>query len=184
MDFCGERATLEPELARFLNLMIVKSMSKAYGIGGLRLGYLATADLELAARARSALPIWNVNGLAEAFLRHLPAFAGDFRASVKLTRTECDELYDQLAEIPGVYAHPPDANFVLVRLGPGRRSEDVVRALLRDHRLFVKDCAGKSMRDGERYLRVASRTSSENAHFAGALREVLAGVSAYPVAAG
>lgn len=179
VDFCAS-STLEPDLGRFPNLVIVKSMSKAYGIGGLRLGYLATADLELAAHVRSALPIWNINGLAETFLRLLPGFGEDFRASVAQTRADCDELHARLDEIPGLHAHRPDANFVLVQLPHGRTSAEVVRALLRDHQLFVKDCAAKSMRDGTRYLRIASRTSAENARVATALGMVLSELASYP----
>jgi histidinol-phosphate/aromatic aminotransferase/cobyric acid decarboxylase-like protein len=183
VDFCAAPSTLAPELGRFPNLVIVKSMSKAYGVGGLRLGYLATADLELAADVRGGLPIWNINGVAEAFLRLLPAFTDDFKASVAQTRADCDELWAQLDAIPGLHAYPPDANFVLVRLERGQ-SEDVVRALLRDHQLFIKDCAGKSMREGERYLRVSSRTCAENARVSAALSEVLAELSSYPAVAG
>jgi histidinol-phosphate/aromatic aminotransferase/cobyric acid decarboxylase-like protein/choline kinase len=180
VDFCAASSTLEPDLGRFPNLVIVKSMSKAYGIGGLRLGYLATADLKLAAHVRSALPIWNINGPAETFLRLLPGFGDDFRASVAQTRADCDELHARLDEIPGLHAHGPDANFVLVQLPHGRTSAEVVRALLRDHQLFVKDCAGKSMRDGTRYLRIASRTSAENARVANALSMVLTELASYP----
>jgi histidinol-phosphate/aromatic aminotransferase/cobyric acid decarboxylase-like protein len=85
-----------------------------------------------------------------------------------------------LDEIPGLHAHGPDANFVLVQLPHGRTSAEVVRALLRDHQLFVKDCAGKSMRDGTRYLRIASRTSAENARVANALSMVLTELASYP----
>ncbi|MGH3946239.1 MAG: aminotransferase class I/II-fold pyridoxal phosphate-dependent enzyme, partial [Pseudonocardiaceae bacterium] len=68
VDFCTGGVSLERDLSDHPNLVVVKSMSKAYGVGGLRLGYLATADRELASTIRAELPIWNVNGFAEAFL--------------------------------------------------------------------------------------------------------------------
>jgi len=70
--------SLERDIAEHQNLAVMKSMSKAYGICGLRIGYLLTANESLAARVREGLHIWNLNGFAEAFLRLAPGYREDF----------------------------------------------------------------------------------------------------------
>ena len=125
VDFAGPPAgSLLPDLDEHPNLVVLKSVSKVYGVGGLRLGFSATADPRLARWIAGRLPIWNVNGVAEEFLRLLPHFRADFEASCALVRAETRELAGLLAALPGLHVVPPDANFVLLRLPPAgcRRS--------------------------------------------------------------
>lgn len=173
VDFSEQGASVTEDLVDHPNLVVVKSMSKAYGIGGLRLGYLATADLRFAAAVRAELPIWNINGIAESFLRLLPRHTADFAASLDRVRAATGGLYDALRAL-GLVAVPPAGNFVLVRLPEPWTGPAVASELFERHRLLVKDCAGKSMIDGDRYLRLASRTKDENARLVTALAAVLA----------
>ncbi len=55
-------------------MAIFKSMSKAYGIWGLRIGYMLTANSRFAEAVRNGVHIWNINGFAEEFLRLLPKY--------------------------------------------------------------------------------------------------------------
>lgn len=183
VDFCTPGQSLEPDLADLPGLTVVKSMSKVYGIGGLRLGYLLSADLDFVAAVRAALPIWNVNGFAECFLRLLPRYRDAFTASCERVRHDRDELAALLAELPGVTVYPPDANYVMVRLPDGVSAPEVVRRVFAEHGILLKDCAGKSMPDGERHLRISCRTPQENARMTGALAAVLAATTA-PMATG
>jgi histidinol-phosphate/aromatic aminotransferase/cobyric acid decarboxylase-like protein/choline kinase len=184
VEFCARRdQSLEPDLAALPNVAVIKSMSKVYGVGGLRLGYLLSADLEFVADIRSALPIWNVNGFAESFLRLLPRFQGDFAASCNQVRRDRDELARLLGRLPGAAVYPPDANFVMVRLPEGCSAREVVRRVFAEHDVLLKDCAGKSMPDGDRYLRISCRTPEENRRLVAALAAVLAEHPA-PLAAG
>src|SRR5215207_8619267 len=154
--------SLLPDLAEHRNLVVVKSVSKVYGVGGLRLGFSATADPALARWISDRLPIWNVNGLAEEFVRLLPHFRADFHASCARVRAETRELAGLLAELPGVHVVPPDANFVLLRLPPGLPADRAADELFAARAILTKDCGGKTMPDGNRWLRVASRTAAEN----------------------
>ncbi|MEU9029100.1 aminotransferase class I/II-fold pyridoxal phosphate-dependent enzyme [Streptomyces sp. NPDC048383] len=174
VDFCAPGHSLEPDLAELPGLTVVKSMSKVYGIGGLRLGYLLSADLAFVAAVRAALPIWNVNGFAECFLRLLPRYRDAFTASCARVRDDRDAMADLLAGLPGVEVYPPDANYVMVRLPEGASALDVVRRTFADHGILIKDCGGKSMPDGDRYLRLSCRTPDENAALTAALAAVLA----------
>ena len=169
-----EQASLSNELDTYPNLVILKSMSKAFGIGGLRLGYLLTADKELAESVRSNVPIWNINGLAEAFLRVAPRYRREFAKSCVKVRIDRDDLYQRLNAVPGMIAYEPDANFVFCRLPDAAPSgPEVARALFVKSNILIKHCAGKSMPDADRYLRIASRTVAENCTLAEALRAVI-----------
>jgi histidinol-phosphate/aromatic aminotransferase/cobyric acid decarboxylase-like protein len=169
-----ERETLINELDTYQNLVILKSMSKAFGIGGLRLGYLVTANCEIAEKVRSKLPIWNINGLAEAFLRLAPRYRREFDKSCIKVRMDRDDLYQRLNSIRGMTAYRPDANFVFCRLPDGAPSgPDVTRALFVEHNILIKHCAGKTMPDSDRYLRIASRTEAENGKLVEALGAII-----------
>ncbi|WP_169332321.1 aminotransferase class I/II-fold pyridoxal phosphate-dependent enzyme [Nocardia brevicatena] len=178
VDFCPEESSVADELGTHLNLTVIKSMSKAYGVGGLRLGYLATADEELREQIRLHMPVWNINGIAETFLRRLPGFAADYRAAVDRVRADRDEFYRELCAVPGVTVLRPDANFILLRLPDPWRARDVARRLLTRFRILVKDCSGKSMPDADRYLRISCRTAPENHRVTRALAAVLASAPA------
>jgi histidinol-phosphate/aromatic aminotransferase/cobyric acid decarboxylase-like protein len=179
VDFAAPPAgSLLPDLDEHPNLVVLKSVSKVYGVGGLRLGFSATAAPRLARWIAGRLPIWNVNGLAEEFLRLLPHYRADFEASCALVRTETRQLAARLAALPGVHVVPPDANFVLLRLPSGRVAGEVADALFAARGILTKDCGGKTMPDGQRWLRVASRTPAENDALVAALRDVLAHAAA------
>ena len=123
---------------------------------------------------RYGVHIWNINSIAEEFLRILPAYRDAFTKSCEKVRQDRDTLYRGLKDIPGMIAWPPDANFVFCRLpdhAPGAR--DIAGILYSEHLLLIKDCQGKSMPESDRYLRIASRTSKENRHLVKVLSNVL-----------
>ncbi len=169
-----ELATLSNEIDAYPNLVILKSMSKAFGIGGLRLGYLLTANSEVAEAVRGNVPIWNINGLAESFLRLAPRYRREFAKSCIEVRIDRDDLYQRLTSIRGMTVHRPDANFVFCRLPDDAPSgPEVTRALFVEHNILIKHCAGKTMPDADRYLRIASRTGAENCKLAEALGSII-----------
>jgi len=178
IDFVEEpdEFTMVHELAEHKNLAILKSMSKAYGICGLRLGYLLTANRDFAASVRKEVPIWNVNGFAEAFLRLLPRYRREFEASCRKVRSDRNDLYRSLSSIPGMIVYKPAANFVFCRLPREAMSgPEVARRLFTEYNCYIKHCAEKPLPESDRYLRIASRTKSENHNLVEALRSSIAG---------
>ena len=149
-------------------------MSKVFGIAGLRIGYLLSADREFIDGVRAALPIWNINGLGEEFLRTLGRYRAEFVESCNFTRVAYTQLYEDLLALPGISPTEPDANFILAKLtDPSTTGPDVARRLYIGHNIVIKDCANKSMPEADRYLRIASRTPEENRRLVQALAEVL-----------
>lgn len=169
-----EEASLTDYVQDLPHLVILKSLSKVYGIAGLRLGYLVAGDKSLARSVRAQLPIWNINGFAESFLRLVTAYRGEFLQSCAHVRTARDDLYQKLLTIDGLVVFKPDANFVFCRLPDGGPSApEVARQLFARHRILIKDCANKPLPDADRYLRLACRTPAENARLVECLRQAV-----------
>jgi histidinol-phosphate/aromatic aminotransferase/cobyric acid decarboxylase-like protein len=176
IDFTDDWQELSVErwIDRVPNLAVLKSLSKSFGIGGLRLGYLLTANEAFAESVRAELHIWNVNGFAESFLHQAPRHRKAFRKSCALVRDQCRKLHEGLNEISGVIAYRPQANFVMCRVPTsGPSASDVAKRLFVEHDLLVKHCAGKHMQDADCYLRLASKTEAENRVLVEAVRHCL-----------
>ena len=176
MDFAQnpEQITLEPEIEKYPNLVILKSMSKAYGICGLRIGYMLTANLEFAESLRKGIHIWNINGFAEEFLRILPDYRQEFLESCKQVRLDRDNLYENLCAIKGMTVYKPDANYIFCRLPDYAQSgPDVTQKLFIEHNMYIKHCLDKTMPDSDRYIRIASRTETENCKLVEALADII-----------
>lgn len=181
IDFAdaGAAESMEKDVADHPNLAVMKSMSKAYGICGLRIGYLLTADEDLARRVRDELPIWNLNGFAEEFLRLAPSYRQDFAESCESVRAERDAFYVDLRTMPGLAVYRPDANFIFCRLPEDSPSgPDVARRLFVEDNIYIKDCSGKTMPDSSRYIRIASRSRDENEVLTKALARVVGAAAA------
>ena len=176
MDFVQnpDQTTLEHEIECYPNLAILKSMSKAYGICGLRIGYMLTANSTFAEAVRKSVPIWNINGFAEEFLRFLPCYRQEFVESCKQVRADRDNLYCNLCAVPGMTVYKPDANFLFCRLPDYAQSApEVTRSLFIEHNMYIKDCVGKTQPDSDRYIRISSRTETENCTLVDALADII-----------
>ncbi len=176
LDFAedNENISLEQEIANYPNMVILKSMSKAYGICGLRIGYMLTANSVFADAVRNGIHIWNINGFAEEFLRILPAYKQEFIDSCKKVKIDRDNFYKKLSAIPNMTVFKPDANFIFCRLPDNALSgPEVTKRLFVKHNIYIKDSQGKTQPEADRYIRIASRTEKENCKLVDALIDVM-----------
>ena len=176
LDFTANKdeISLEQEIEKYPNMAILKSMSKAYGICGLRIGYLLTANLEFASSVRNEIHIWNINGFAEEFLRILPEYQQEFEDSCKIVIKDRDVFYDQLNAIPGMTVFKPDANYIFCRLpDDALNGPEVTKRLFIEYNIYIKDSKGKTQPEADRYIRIASRTPEENSKLIDALLDVM-----------
>ncbi len=176
MDFVQnpDQTTLEHDIERYPNMAIFKSMSKAYGICGLRIGYMLTANAAFAEAVRKGVHIWNINGFAEEFLRLLPGYRQEFVESCQQVRSDRDKLYTNLCAVQGLTVYKPDANFVFCRLPDHAQSApEVTRRLFIEHNMYIKHCQNKTLPDSERYIRIASRTQTENRELVAAFADII-----------
>jgi len=169
-----DQISLEQEIASYPNVAIFKSMSKAYGICGLRIGYMLTANSQFAEAVRKGVHIWNINGFAEEFLRLLPDYKQEFIESCKQVRSDRDKLYKQLCAVPGMTVYKPDANFIYCRMPDHAQSgPEITRRLFIEHNMYIKHSQGKTQPDSDRYIRIASRTQTENRKLVAALADII-----------
>ena len=169
-----ERVTLEREIEQYPNLAIFKSMSKAYGICGLRIGYMLTGNCEFAEAVRNGIHIWNINGFAESFLRLVLQYRQEFAESCKKVRADRDGLYECLCSIPEMTVYKPEANFIFCRLPDhAANGPEVTRRLFIEHNIYIKHCQGKTLQNSDRYIRIASRTQVENRRLVESLRNII-----------
>ncbi|MBB4365320.1 histidinol-phosphate/aromatic aminotransferase/cobyric acid decarboxylase-like protein [Bradyrhizobium sp. CIR18] len=172
----GRTASLENHLFEFPNVIILKSLGKIYGTCGLRIGYAASANRELINQIRAALPPWNVNTCAEFFLSKLPHLTHEANESWARVRSDRERLYKDLLGIDGMRVLKPDANFVFCELPSRWPDGDVIASkLLKDSRILIRHNGGKTLQNGKRFLRIASRTAEDNQLLVAALKGICNG---------
>lgn len=164
-----------PECHRHPNLIVMKSMSKDFGIAGIRAGY-AVMHPERVESLLSNGFLWNSNGLAEYFFRLYcrEDFVEQYDIVRKQYILETQLFYRQLAKVPGTRTYPSMANFALVEILDGLSADDVTQHLLIRHGVYVRTCSDKLGLEGE-FLRIASRGLRDNQRIIDALQDVLGG---------
>jgi histidinol-phosphate/aromatic aminotransferase/cobyric acid decarboxylase-like protein len=179
IDFCDVEEDpsflKQAVLDRFPNLVVIKSLSKSYGIPGIRLGVLASADTELIAKIRRQIPIWNINAFGEYFLQIAGKYQKDYAASCREIageRRRFGALLKDAAVFEKVY--PSQANYFLCGLRKGLRAGVLTECLLDRFGIFIKDLSGKKGIPGDGWVRIAVRNRADNDTLIGKLR-ILAG---------
>ena len=170
----GERQSLIPLVAEHSNLVVIRSLTKLYGIAGLRLGY-AVAQPERLHRWASWRDPWPVNGVASAVGEQLLSRPTRYkRWCSKVQRWTAIEgawMQQQLAQLPGITPMPSATNFLLIR---SNHSLVLLReALEQRHRILLRDCRSFAGL-GECWLRIGLQSRRRNRRIVSALRQELA----------
>jgi len=169
MDFC-EEASAKHAVIEGGNALILRSMTKFFGIPGLRLGY-AIADEPLCRRFDALGIPWNVNTLAltagTASLRD----NGHNRRTILFIDQERRFLSEQFARFPHLRVYPSHANFLLVEIAGEMTARELAERLLPEL-VIIRDCAtfyGLT----PHFFRIAVRTHAENEHLVACLEKIL-----------
>ena len=173
VDFAEEENTLlDPEiLARYPLLYVMKSISKSYGVPGLRLGILASGDLPAIAALKKDVSIWNINSFAEFYMQIMEKYKGDYALAIQKIQAERRRFTRELARLPGLRPIPSQANYLLVALSDHLCPHELCKRLLVKHGIFVKDLTEKM--GGAPYLRIAVRDQADDDRLLSALRTEL-----------
>jgi len=202
VDFCDEPdATLLTQaiLTDNPHLVAVKSISKSYGIPGLRLGVLATSDAALMEKVCSALAIWNINSLAEFFLQISSKYLSAYAQALDLFREERADFVAALSGVPNLRVIPTQANYVMVELLSGITAADMTEWLLANREILIKDLTAKVAKyatgdnrgdsassrgdvppdphHGTQYVRLAVRDAQDNMKLVAALHDFMGSAS-------
>jgi len=159
-------------LLRFDNLVVIKSISKSYGVPGLRLGVLATSNTSLLSKIHADVSIWNINSFAEFYMQIFGKYRKDYFVACSKFIEERERFESELRQISFLRVIPSQANYFLCEVTNGFNSSELAEVLLDRHNLLIKDCAGKRGFNGEHYIRLAVRSASDNNKMVTALKSL------------
>jgi histidinol-phosphate/aromatic aminotransferase/cobyric acid decarboxylase-like protein/CTP:phosphocholine cytidylyltransferase-like protein len=154
------------------NLYVVKSISKSFGVPGIRLGILASDDLELIADIKKDVAIWNINSFAEFYLQIYEKYSKNYSTALKKFKSARDKYIKDLSSLDGIRVIPTQANYVTCEIISGKTSTQLAQDLL-EKNIFIKDLSTKKGFDGRNYIRIAVKNEEDNDKLIAALKENL-----------
>ena len=159
-------------LESYPNMIVVKSISKSYGVPGLRLGIMASADEVLIKETKKYVSIWNINSFAEFFMQIFTKYSKDYHKACGSFQAERADFLSKLCEIPFIHVMPTQANFVLCEVKEPYSSMEIVKRMLREHNILLSACSAKKGLQGGKYLRIAIRGHQDNARLIEAFKQL------------
>lgn len=176
VDFADEEDStllIQQVLDENPHLFVMKSISKSYGVPGLRLGVLASGNTELIAKMKKDVAIWNINSFAEFYMQIEEKYKKDYTAALVNIRNERARFENELQKIEGVRVIPSQANYIMLELTNGVTSKWLTKQLLIEHNLFIKDLTSKIAVGGKQFVRIAVRNTEDNNKLLDALKNEL-----------
>lgn len=156
-------------LTAYPHMMVMKSISKSYGVPGLRLGILATADIDLIVRMKKEVSIWNINSFAEFYLQIYGKYEKDYIKACAKFIAERETFYTELQSIPYLRVIPSQANYFLCEVIAKYTSSELTQKLI-ENDVIVSNCGLKSNMFGYNLVRLAIRSRKDNARLIDILR--------------
>lgn len=149
-------------LDKYPNLIVVKSISKSFGVPGLRLGVLASSDINLIDAIKKDVSIWNLNSFAEFYMQIFSKYESDYHKACHKFATERERFWKELNTISYLRVIPSQANYFLCEVLPPFTSHDLTVKLLNESNILIKDCSTKKAFGGRNYIRIAIRNREDN----------------------
>lgn len=172
MDFANNNYTLIDDdiLNKYSDLVVIKSISKSYGVPGLRLGVLASGNEKYIKTINNNLPVWNINSFAEYFLQIINIYKKDYIEGCKKIKEERDRFYKELIKIKDLYIYPSEANYFMCKLLSGSANE-LAEYLLDNNKILIKVLNGKNGFDDGEYIRIAIKSTIDNDYLVKSIKE-------------
>lgn len=161
-DFRNNSLLHNEILLAYPNLAVMKSISKSYGVPGLRLGILASSDEELINWMKHDVSIWNINSFAEFYMQIFGKYQKDYDRACQKFIAERERFMARLTDIPFLRVIPSQANYFLCQVTEKYTSEELTRRLLMDFNILIKDCDNKDGLKNKNYVRIAVRDQKDN----------------------
>jgi histidinol-phosphate/aromatic aminotransferase/cobyric acid decarboxylase-like protein/choline kinase len=164
IDFADEsiRYSLIDEkiLSKYPNLIVIKSISKSYGVPGIRLGILATGNFEIINKIKNEISIWNINSFGEYFLQIANLYKNDYILSCNKIVKERNRFIKELNKIEGLKVYNSEANYLLCYLE--KKDSTELAAKLLNNNIFIKDLKTKKAFENKNFIRIAVRNEQDN----------------------
>lgn len=176
VDFADEEnaSLLDDELLdENPHLTVVKSISKSYGIPGLRLGIAASADTARIQELKKSVSIWNINSLGEFYMQIEEKYRKDYTDALVKVKAERNRFSALLSAVDGIRVIPSQADYLMIELTGGHTAGAVTQQLLLRYNCLVKDLSSKVKLKNRQFLRIAVRSQEDDDILAEALKELL-----------
>jgi len=174
VDFADRPYTLlrRDFLTKYPAVSVMKSISKSYGIPGLRLGVLASARTEFVDLIKRNLSIWNINSFGEYFLQIYEKHKGEYASACARLAAERNRFIKDLSRIRFLTVCPSAANYVLCKVHKPQTPQKLTMRLWTGHRILIKDCSHKKGFGGAPFIRLAVRDAADNRALVAALKSL------------
>ncbi|WMJ21954.1 aminotransferase class I/II-fold pyridoxal phosphate-dependent enzyme [Paludicola sp. MB14-C6] len=162
-DTAEWQSLLEQEiLIKYPHMIVVKSISKSYGVPGLRLGVIATGDTELISQMKKDVAIWNINSFGEFYLQICEKYQSDYKKAIEKFKQVRNEYVENLSQIKHLRVIPSHANYLMCEVLTPYSANKLAEDLLNDFNILIKDLSTKKGFDGKQYIRIAVRDEKDN----------------------
>lgn len=155
------------------HLVVVKSISKSYGVPGIRLGIIASGDAGRISRMKKDVSIWNINSFGEFYLQIAEKYSKDYTVALEKLRTARRKFVADLETIANIRVIPSQANYVTAEV-TSIGARELTKKLLREHNILIKDLSAKIKLGNKQFVRMAVRSIEDNDALVSALKEILA----------
>lgn len=159
-------------LESFNNLVVIKSISKSYGVPGLRLGILSSSNIDLINYIKKDVGIWNINSFAEFYMQISDKYIKSYKEACTKFQDVRKDFFNKLSEIPFLRVIPSQANYFLCEVTDKYTSHDITEILLTKYNILIKDCSTKSGLENSNMIRIAVKTYNDNNKLIEALKNL------------
>ena len=159
-------------LEAYPQLIVIKSISKSYGVPGIRLGILCSADTAIITKMKKMVSIWNINSFAEYFMQIFTKYEKDYKRACEKFITEREDFEKKLKEISFLRVMPSQAIYFLCEILPPKSANQLVLTMLKKYNILVRNCSNKQGFDGKQYMRIAVRSHEDNSKLITAFKEL------------
>ena len=155
-------------------MCVMKSISKSYGVPGLRLGVLASGDEEVITHIKKDVAIWNINSFAEFYMQIYGKYEKDYARACERFREEREIFFKELTGTKNLRVIPSQANYFLCELTGWITAHELALHLMTDCNILIKECTSKKgFPKGGQFIRIAIRNRSDNHMLSEALKTIL-----------
>lgn len=159
-------------LETYPHMLVMKSISKSYGVPGIRLGILCSADVDIISRVKKRVSIWNINSFCEFFMQIYTKHEKDYKRACEKFIQERNDFESKLRKINFLRVIPSQANYFLVEVLYPFTANELVLKMLKEFNILMRDCSNKGGFGGKQYMRIAVRDHKDNTKLIESLKQL------------
>ena len=174
VDFAAQPYTMLDSdfLSKNVHVNVMKSISKSYGVPGIRLGILACPNEMQAKLVQMRLSIWNINSYGEFFLQIVEKYAKEYVAACSKIAKERERFIKELTKFKFLNVYPSEANYVLCEVKKLYTAKSLCLELWTRANCLVKDCSSKKGFDNGQFIRLAVKSEKDDNELLEALKSL------------